>query len=301
MERFRRILLYVDSADGNGAACERAIRLCKRSNAKLRILSVVPEMSVYLRYPQFSYPSLAKTLADEAKDRLVSLAADAREAGVDVSTKVREGKPFLEISREAMSEKSDLVMLTAEDASAFGRSTSTSMHLFRLCPCPVWAVRPRHTGPYQRILAAVDPSTQEDRERGLNEEILDEALWLGELEGAKVEALHAWEGDRGGEELREKIGQAARESFNRLLEPYSGSFPADAAHLVEGDPASVIVDFVARNGVDLLVMGTLVRAGIAGFLIGNTAERVLGKVDCSVLALKPQGFVSPVEEEPEKG
>jgi nucleotide-binding universal stress UspA family protein len=29
-------------------------------------------------------------------------------------------------------------------------------------------------------------------------------------------------------------------------------------------------------------------------LIGNTAEEVLGAVDCSVLTVKPQGFVSPV-------
>jgi nucleotide-binding universal stress UspA family protein len=48
-----------------------------------------------------------------------------------------------------------------------------------------------------------------------------------------------------------------------------------------------------RAGVELVVMGTVARAGIAGFLIGNTAERVLGKLPCSVLA-KPDGFVCPV-------
>ncbi|MEA2079293.1 MAG: universal stress protein, UspA, partial [Pseudomonadota bacterium] len=32
----------------------------------------------------------------------------------------------------------------------------------------------------------------------------------------------------------------------------------------------------------------------AGFLIGNTAEEVLNQVDCSVLTLKPEGFVTPV-------
>ena len=35
--------------------------------------------------------------------------------------------------------------------------------------------------------------------------------------------------------------------------------------------------------------------GAAGFLIGNTAETVLNHVTCSILALKPDGFVSPVE------
>ena len=32
----------------------------------------------------------------------------------------------------------------------------------------------------------------------------------------------------------------------------------------------------------------------SGISIGNTAERVLRKLPCSVLAVKPDGFVSPV-------
>jgi nucleotide-binding universal stress UspA family protein len=42
-------------------------------------------------------------------------------------------------------------------------------------------------------------------------------------------------------------------------------------------------------------MGTVARTGISGFIIGNTAENILQKIDCSLLALKPQGFVSPVK------
>ncbi len=46
---------------------------------------------------------------------------------------------------------------------------------------------------------------------------------------------------------------------------------------------------------DLLVMGTVCRTGVPGFFIGNTAEDVLQQVDCSVLAVKPKGFVTPVK------
>jgi len=65
-------------------------------------------------------------------------------------------------------------------------------------------------------------------------------------------------------------------------------------HLVEGYPDDLIPELVVSQGIDLLVMGTVCRTGIAGFLIGNTAEEVLNDVDCSVLALKPEGFVTPV-------
>ncbi len=44
----------------------------------------------------------------------------------------------------------------------------------------------------------------------------------------------------------------------------------------------------------LLVMGTVCRTGVPGFFIGNTAERVLQHLDCSLLAVKPKGFETPV-------
>jgi nucleotide-binding universal stress UspA family protein len=36
------------------------------------------------------------------------------------------------------------------------------------------------------------------------------------------------------------------------------------------------------------------RTGVRGFFIGNTAETILEQIDCSVLAIKPPGFVTPV-------
>lgn len=65
-------------------------------------------------------------------------------------------------------------------------------------------------------------------------------------------------------------------------------------HLIEGDPVERIPELVMEQGIDLLVMGTVCRTGIAGFLIGNTAEEVLNRIDCSVLTVKPEGFITPV-------
>lgn len=52
---------------------------------------------------------------------------------------------------------------------------------------------------------------------------------------------------------------------------------------------------IEEKKIDVLVMGTVARTGIPGFIIGNTAEIILQKIDCSLLALKPLGFVSPVK------
>ena len=86
----------------------------------------------------------------------------------------------------------------------------------------------------------------------------------------------------------------ARKALDDLL-ARAGSRPGRrSVHLLKGDPADVIAGFAKAGRVDLIVMGTVARTGIGGLLIGNTAETILQRVDCSVLAVKPAGFISPV-------
>ena len=56
-----------------------------------------------------------------------------------------------------------------------------------------------------------------------------------------------------------------------------------------------IQDAIEESSADLLVMGTIARSGIPGLLVGNTAERLMPSVTCSVIAVKPEGFVCPVQ------
>jgi nucleotide-binding universal stress UspA family protein len=68
----------------------------------------------------------------------------------------------------------------------------------------------------------------------------------------------------------------------------------DRIHFPHGNPSEQIHRVRSEIGADLIVLGTVCRTGIAGFLIGNTAEQLLSWLDCSVLTLKPEGFQSPV-------
>ena len=92
-------------------------------------------------------------------------------------------------------------------------------------------------------------------------------------------------------EVREK---RHRQALDTLLAHYGLNSNADNVHLVKGRPAQVISDCATKQKVDLIVMGTLGRAGIPGLIIGNTAEDVLSETQTAVLAVKPSGFVSPV-------
>lgn len=56
-----------------------------------------------------------------------------------------------------------------------------------------------------------------------------------------------------------------------------------------------VSDFVKQEKIDILVMGTVARTGKPDFTIGNTAGNIVQKLTCSLIALKPQRYISPVK------
>jgi universal stress protein E len=138
--------------------------------------------------------------------------------------------------------------------------------------------------------------------------ILELASSMVERYGGELHVGHSWEpyGDApesallnftpavGFDQLRDETEAASRLVRNELLA--SGSF-SDApwqTHLRHGPAEQVVPELVSEYQIDLLVMGTVARSGLDGVLIGNTAERVLDDVRCSVMAVQPPGFVSPI-------
>jgi nucleotide-binding universal stress UspA family protein len=55
-----------------------------------------------------------------------------------------------------------------------------------------------------------------------------------------------------------------------------------------GEPASEIAEVARRGGFDLVVVGTHGRTGLRHALLGSVAERVVRKVACPVLTVRPE-------------
>ncbi len=90
-------------------------------------------------------------------------------------------------------------------------------------------------------------------------------------------------------------------SLDALMQEVTGDLGQDAldylkpqTHLVKGYARKEIPLLAKQIGADLIVMGTVARTGVPGFIMGNTAESILNQIDCSVLAVKPPGFTTPV-------
>ncbi|WP_287817984.1 universal stress protein, partial [Idiomarina sp.] len=65
-------------------------------------------------------------------------------------------------------------------------------------------------------------------------------------------------------------------------------------YLSQGLPEQVIPEAAKQLDAELVVLGTIGRTGLSAALLGNTAEHVLDQLNCDVLAIKPEDFVSPL-------
>jgi len=82
--------------------------------------------------------------------------------------------------------------------------------------------------------------------------------------------------------------------MNELLARYTGKGLNPQVHLTEGNAEDVILSLAREEHIEIIVMGTVSRVVLPGLFIDNKAEEVLRQVDCSVLTVKPDGFVTPV-------
>jgi nucleotide-binding universal stress UspA family protein len=94
--------------------------------------------------------------------------------------------------------------------------------------------------------------------------------------------------------------QRAAETQMLAVFPASEREPFRAtAEAAFGAPARTIVEYADGNGIDLIVMGTHGRGGVAHLLLGSVAERVVRTARCPVLTVRGAAVpVTSIEAEP---
>ncbi|MDA8743901.1 universal stress protein [Rubripirellula amarantea] len=308
MKNFKHILVYAGTEQPE-VAVTRAAQLALENNASLTLMDVVKPIpkALGLMTDVAKPDELEKLVAADRRRRLLDLASEISDTGLQLDVLVAIGDPATEITRQVVSDQYDLVVKTADGFSPAGRLFgSIAKSLLRLCPCPVWLLKPQIHGEFDRVLAAIDVDSLDAKHADLNRKILELAYSIAQRDQAELHVVGAWQiwmedavrrnaGDDAVELLRKEHEAKVNKAIDELLQaPYSKSDDVHL-HLRQGTPASVIRSVADEIEADLMVMGTVCRTGVAGFLIGNTAETVISDVTCSLLALKPDGFVSPIQ------
>jgi len=300
MKRFKKILVIQNDLEGDQGTMDRAFQLARENGAELIIAANFP----HHENDEKSEPYVSRK-TDEMEQKLEA----ARQAQVNASMVLFKGILIIEVVRYVLSEGVDLVIMTADGAGGFKELFfgSNSLRMMRKCPCAVWVTKPVKHAPYNGIIAAVDPMTEETNHRELNIKIIELATSLARLENCPLHIAHSWQLEGSDletsrseisleimEGLIAKNERIHRTMLEKLLKDFDFSGIDHTIHLIQGEAGFAIPKLTQSEEIDCIVMGTVCRTGIIGFLIGNTAETILQQVECSVLSLKPEGFVSPI-------
>lgn len=306
---FKNILVATDTRLDTDPTIDEAEVLAQRSTASLKLVDVVPEFPWILRLSLNEHESIREAVIKEKRERLLALAEPLRQRGIRVETEVLSGKTSVEIIRLATRGHHDLVMrsIKGKNSRRKGLFGTTAIQLLRECHCPTWLVTPARSPVRKHVMACVDTSSDAAIDAELNDRIFNTATQISQCYQSKLSIVHAWSiygeeflfgrtKQEDFEHLVTNVHERSSTLFDTFLRTHGRSGDDRNVYLLKGNPSNVIPAIASEKLVDLIVMGSVARSWLSGILIGSTAERVLNEINCSVLAVKPPSFMTPIRE-----
>ena len=311
MHSFRNILYASTGIGDDIEGLKQALSLARANQAALKCLLVYPELPKSHEMYQDRYREFLLDQMDTAiRQARAALHLRSSEPPVTVELDAGADPPAVRMIRHALREVHDLLIKEAEPIEGGVGFTSLDMTLLRKCPCPVWLARPISRPKNEaRVAVAVSADNRETSEHDLALRLLTLGRSLADTCNGELAIVSCWDFAferflRGNTRVEipadtlqstmQNAQSAHQLELGRLLEA-SGIGGRYHVHRMKGQPEKMIPLFVRSRKIDILVMGTVARTGIFGYLMGNTAENIMHELDCALLAIKPGGFVSPVK------
>jgi len=307
MKKYQNILTVIDATVEDQKALKRSIELANHTQASitafLTIFDFSYEMTTMLSSDERE--SMRNSVIDDRQQWLNNIIQHLDTGNLTINTKVVwHNRPFEAIINEVIDHKHDIVIKGTHQHDKLKSVifTPTDWHVLRKCPCPVLLVKD-HLWPEQgNILAAINVGSDEKEHISLNDKITQQANDLAATINANVHVVNSYPGTP--VNISIEIPEFdAMDYNNSMLKHHENAMVehceqygivAANAHVEEGLPEDVIQASANKLDAELVILGTIGRTGLSAALIGNTAEHVIDKLNCDVLALKPDGYVSPL-------
>ncbi|MBE1301701.1 MAG: universal stress protein UspE [Alteromonadaceae bacterium] len=307
MASFNKILAVIDPAEENQKSLARAMEIAQKSGA-----SVTAFLSIY----DFSYDmttmlsveereTMRQAMVDDRIDWLSEvLNSDSSEIPLEIKV-VWHNRPYESIILETIEGGYDLIVkgTAKHDTLKSVIFTPTDWHLLRKAPVSVLLVKEHDWPENGQILGCVNAGTEDADHQSLNNRIIDQCHEMASLLKSNVHIVNSFPGTP--VNIAIEIPEFDPQSYNESVKTYheqcveklatEKQIAPENCHVKEGLPEDVIPVVAKDLDAELVIIGTVGRQGISAALIGNTAEHIIDMLDCDVLALKPENFVSPIQ------
>lgn len=308
MERYQNILVVIDPTTNDQIALKRAIELAKRTKAKLTAFLSIFDFSYEMTTILSSHEReiMRSTVISDRKSWVEEIVAehDVEPYEIEICV-VWHNRPFEAIINQVIDHQFDLVIKGTHQHDKLKAVifTPTDWHVLRKCPCPVLLVKDHKWPENGNILAALNIGSDEEEHQSLNKIITDEANNLAKIIHANVHLVNSFPGtpvniaieipEFNAQEYNETMLKTHQQAMIKHAEKFN--VKEENTYVREGLAEDVIDEVANELDAELVILGTIGRTGFSAAIIGNTAEHVIDQLKCDVLALKPKGYKSPLD------
>ncbi|MBS0366538.1 MAG: universal stress protein [Proteobacteria bacterium] len=306
----RHILMTIGDEDhAPASALRKAAILARASGATLELFHSMDEVDPRVGFPETLTAQTLRqrrvVLAGHAQRRLEHLARDRTLRGLRVTCTVAwDYPPHEAIVRRAARSHADLVVaaVRAHPPGARLLLHNTDWELIRHCPVPVLLVKSYRAWRKPAVIAAVDPFHAHARPAELDARLLELGSGYARLLKGQLHVFHAFtplletvpfDGVPLAA-LPPEVEAAHQAQIERTVGELAAAarVPAGRRHVCMGGVVDELRRVTRKTRAGLIVMGAVSRSALKRMFIGNAAERVLDKLDCDLLVVKPRGFKS---------
>lgn len=288
---------------------KKAAALARQRNASLDLVHVIALPYGPVARAGNGVRSALKQSIEESRAALEKIARIPALRGLKVSTTVAWDYPASDaIIRQVLKRRPGLLIAESQRHARLTRVmlSNTDWDLIRNCPCPLLLSKTHRFSVRPKVVAALDPFHAHAKPVGLDATILDMAVATAGSP-KRVFAFHALAVPQvlPAEGIYEPYWiamsdpelEAYERNVKRTLATQTARFdiPDDNITYVRGNPETRLPLFAKRSRADIVVMGAVSRSGLKRLFIGNTAERVVDKLECDVLIVKPKRFATSVK------
>ncbi|AIF99023.1 universal stress protein UspE [Alteromonas australica] len=305
MINYQHILAVVELERDTQPALSRAQEISDKTGATITAMLVVYDLS-YDMTTMLS-PDEREAMKDAVtKEHASWLSEHLRQLGfshIDIVVQWNN-RAFEAVIHHVIDNDIDLVVKATKrhDDLASVIFTPTDWHLLRKCPSPVLLVKEHDWPEGGQIIAAVNVGSEDDEHNLLNDKLTVIANDYAKLLNGNVNLVNSYPSTP--LNIAIEVPEFDPDAYNNSVKHHHQAEMAGHAkkygittantYVKEGLPEKVIPMVAKDIDAELVIIGTVGRVGLSAALIGNTAEHVIDELDCDVLAVKPDGFVSPL-------
>jgi universal stress protein E len=269
----RQLFVVIDPTQEPQQALERAIRMQRVTALTVHLFVCVFDPATESG-PADLHEQTRNAIVERYRAWLERLARPLLDAGVAVTREVAWNADWREsILRAVDRQGSDIVIKSTFRHTVANRVLfrTSDRILLRGCACPVLLVKSALPWSSGRVLGCIEPDPGDEAHARLNDAVVAYAKALGEGLGIGTHLAVAY----GGADARPDAASLAR----------STGLARDRIHLRDADADDAIVAIAKELDVDIVVIGTIARTGAAALVVGNTAEKILDRLDTDVLSV----------------